>query len=521
MNASRPILAIIAVLSLAGPAHAAPGNNNTPQGVQTATTVQQLDEQVLGLARPSETTNSNRCGARFSQLLAAGDHPLFDRLPTETRRLVLRVAIGCSRRDPPPKAVSLIQRLEPLAVTPYELADANQVLMEDAQRRKDMPDGARRLIRIIDADASRVAGWWPPYLNQFINGEGVRDNPDIAIPLLQRLTAMTWRDSDSRSAAKNYWAGRYGELLIDRGDLAGAQRVLSGMEDTGLWMTVAQDRRYAPLWAGFQSAGRFDWRKSVEGELADNAARRAENPGQLVLVYQALQLLRQLQRYEEAIALGQTWRQRIKDGETFEDGEEYANWVLNELAYALYDTGKLADGETVFLESIEVGEAGTLSVSQRINWAERLNLMGRPLEAIAVLETLSPAGASPYGKMWASAGLVCALSQTGGEGLATELNSMRPRWKDNPSAMTQALVCAGLLDEAAALYVKRLQSPKLRADALKAFRVVLPPPAPTPRQVELERRRLTVLKRPEVQAALGAVGRAIDLPLAGAYWGSI
>ncbi|MDP1738325.1 MAG: hypothetical protein Q8L23_12915 [Caulobacter sp.] len=515
------VLAAVAVLLLTGPALARQSNSNTPPGATTATTVEQLDEQVRGLVTPSVNINSSRCGPTFNRLLAAGDNPLFDRLPIETRRLVLRVATGCSRRDPPPRAVALIRRLEPLAEAPDQVADANQILMEEAQKRKDMVEGARRLIRIIDADPDRVAGWWPPYLNQFINGEGVRDNPDIAIPLLQRLTAMTWRDSDSRSAATNYWAGRYGELLIDRGDVAGAQRVLAGMENTQLWMTVAQDRRYASLWAGFQSAGRFDWRKSVESELTANVARRAEKPKQLVLVYEALQLLRQLQRYDDAIALGQAWRARIKDGETFEDGEKYANWVLNELAYALYDTGRSVDGETVFLESIEVGEAGTRSVSQRINWAERLNTMGRPLEALAVLETLSPAGASPYGEMWASAGRVCALSQTGGEGTATALNTMRPRWQDNPSALTQALVCAGLLDEAAALYVKRLQSPKHRADVLEAFRVVLPPPTLTPRQVELERRRLTVLNRPDVQAALAAVGRAIDLPLAGAYWGSI
>lgn len=490
-------------------------------GGAQASDVQQLNGKVLSLVTPLLEANSAQCGKAFDPLFAATDDPSFGRLPLETRRKVLTATVACSRRVASARAASIVRELEPLAASPSEQGDANEVLMEEAARRSDFPEASRRLIRLMDIEPARVARWWPPYLGQIVYGKGVSDDAALSLALFKGLTTLNWVDPDSRLAAQNGWARRYADLLADSGDLAGARAAMAKMDDAALWMEVAQDGRYRTLWPAFEAEGRFDWRKQTELELGQVMARRSADPAKLKSVYDVIQLLRQLQRYDDAIATGQTYRARIKAGEAFGDTARYGNWVLNELAYALLDVGRTAEAEEVFLESIEIGEHGSPSVSQRINWAEKLDILGRPREAMDILKAVQPEGASPYGKMWNDAEMVCALSQTGGDGLETLLASMRSRWDDNPAALTQALICADRPDEAAALYIRRLGSPKYRSGALEAFRIVRAPPFLTPRSAELERRRRGILARDDVQKAMLAVGRGIDLPLAGAYWGSM
>jgi tetratricopeptide (TPR) repeat protein len=515
------LLAAAAGLVLVGPARSAAPSPGQRPAVESPGALLRLDSQVMALVNPTHDSNTARCDAPFNSLLIAAKDPLFDRLPAATRRSVLRVTLACVKREKSAPGLDLLRRLEPQAEGAREIGDANELLMDDDYRRGDHPGSARRLIRIIDADPTRVGGWWPRYINQIVYGEGISDDPQLSIALFQRISTLAWTDRDSAIAARNGWANRYAELLADRGDLAGAGRAIAGVDSTALWMAIAQDRRFAPLWPKLAAEGRFDWRKRAEAELTGNLTRRAEEPLRLDLVQEGLQLLRQLQRHDEAIAIGQDYRRRLKAGETFAEKNRYANWLLNELAYALLDTGKVAEAEAVFLDAIAAGEQDGTAVSQRINWAEELNDLGRPNEALAILQTLDPVRTSPYGRMWADAAIACALTVTGGDGLEPLLDSMRGRRDDNPAGLTQALICANRLDEAAALYIHRLRTARRRGGVIEAFRIVLPPPVLTPREAELEQRRQTVLARPEVLAALNAVGRRIEVPLAGGYWGAI
>jgi tetratricopeptide (TPR) repeat protein len=205
-------------------------------------------------------------------------------------------------------------------------------------------------------------------------------------------------------------------------------------------------------------------------------------------------------------------------GEAFTDGDKQANWVLNELGYALGDVGRYAEAETAFKASVTVGENGGPSVSQAINWGQTLLDLERPKEALASVDNIK-GGASPYGVMWADAIRVCANAVLDPAAAKRQLEGMTAREDDNEAALTQALLCLDRQDEAAAAYIRRLASPKRRDGAISAFRVVLPPPVMTARQKEMERRKQAVLARPDVRQALEPVGRALTLPLAGSYWG--
>jgi hypothetical protein len=115
---------------------------------------------------------------------------------------------------------------------------------------------------------------------------------------------------------------------------------------------------------------------------------------------------------------------------------------------------------------------------------------------------------------------VCAAAELGNDTLvAVELNFLRSNAAENYAALQQALVCAERLDEAAALYVRRLSDPNARADALLALQDWAPDPAGLRFRDKMYERLQRIQSRAEVQAALAAVGRSREIPLSLAYWG--
>jgi hypothetical protein len=118
--------------------------------------------------------------------------------------------------------------------------------------------------------------------------------------------------------------------------------------------------------------------------------------------------------------------------------------------------------------------------------------------------------------MWLDSTRACAKAQLGDKAAAEALlESMRPRWKDNASAVSRTLLCLDAQDEAAALYVKRLEDPTERARVLSAFRTGVPAPVVSPNGKLIEARGEAVRARPEVAAALRKWGRPLTLPLSG------
>ncbi len=507
--------AITLSLAVAGAAVAAPERGPTPS-LSGPADLLRLDVEVRAALTSSHRGNTPRCGSRFDRVHSLAQRAEFDRLPASTHRLVLALALACTEGDRAKTALTLIGRLETLVTSPAEVADINEALLRLARGRGDKPEAARRLIGVIDAEPRRVAGWWSPFISPVV--AGVEDDEALSTALLQRLTSLAWEDPQSGEAARNYWAGLYAGRLLDRGDVAGARKVLSGANDPAVLIEIAEQRRFAPLWPTLEAEGRFDWRALTEAALKRRQAAAAAEPKALVHVLRIQSLLRQLQRYDEAIALGEGLQMRMLAGEAFTDGDKQANWVLNELGYALGDVGRYAEAETAFKASVTVGENGGPSVSQAINWGQTLLDLERPKEALASVDNIK-GGASPYGVMWADAIRVCANAVLDPAAAKRQLEGMTAREDDNEAALTQALLCLDRQDEAAAAYIRRLASPKRRDGAISAFRVVLPPPVMTARQKEMERRKQAVLARPDVRQALEPVGRALTLPLAGSYWG--
>jgi hypothetical protein len=186
---------------------------------------------------------------------------------------------------------------------------------------------------------------------------------------------------------------------------------------------------------------------------------------------------------------------------------------------ALADTGDIKEAEAVSIEAIGPDEARADSTDARMNWGGRLLDLARPRDVLKVLEGIDLDYVTPYGQAWIDAQKACAWSDIDPKTAEPLVESVRTQRDGNPGALSEALLCANRLDEAAALLVWRLQSPEHRAGALDPFWTARPPPVITPWLAEFNRRRLAIQARPEVQAALAKVGRPVTTPLGGDYWG--
>ncbi len=511
--------AIALSLAVVGAAPAAPERGPTPTPGRPADLLR-FDADVRALLSTAHSGNASVCGSRIGKLSAMTARAEFDRLPLDTRRLALGGALACADTgDQSPEVLALVRRLEPVAADPGALAGVNAALLDEAVAQGRSSEAARRLMVVIDNDVDRVKTWWAPFLNPIVIG--VMDDERLSRDLLRRMLAVTWEDSLSAAAARNGWALLYSGLLLDDGDQAGAESVVARADEVQTLAILAQDLRYQRLWPRLAADGRLDWRKVAEAELARRQAAAKASPNLMRLSFAVQEDLRRLERYDEAINAGQAMRKRLGDkAAPFEDRDLMAVAVLSELAMALADTGRTAEAETVFREArAEAERIGVVPVEEMLDWADRLNRQGRHAEALALLKAIPAAELTDLGAMWQGAEQICALARTDAPAAWRLLPALMVREPKGPEALQKALLCMDRRDEAAALFIQRLKQPDRRLDALGAARAVRRPPSVPAVEAALMARREAMIARPDVQKALAAVGRPIEVPLAGDLYG--
>lgn len=505
----RSVLVALSAVAALGAAFPA-----APQSIGRQMDLLRLEEQAGEILTALSDTGFKACDARRPAMKAILADPRFDRMRQEVRRPFLFSVILCSEIKDRALGLEAARRLEPLATEPMEIGAVQTIQISDALERNAMADATRRFLRLMDAQPGVVAVWTPGMVGPFT--DYLDDDPDLALSALQRITGFAWTNPASLRAARNVWALAYGWQLGDRGRVADAAKAVAGADDPRVLMYVAADRRFEQAW---EPASRFDWTRLEEATLARARTEMEASPETLAPVHDVLASLRALGRYDEAILIGQAYRARLQDGEAFDDREEQGDAVLVQLGASLLDTGDVKEAEAVFTEAIGPDDDRAGSTDARMNWAGRLLDLARPRDVLAVLEGVDLDYVTPYGKAWIDAQKACALSDIDPKTAEPLLESLRKGRDKNPGALSEALLCANRLDEAAALLVWRLQSPEHRSGALDPFWSARPPPVVTPWLAEFNRRRLAIQARPEVQAALAKVGRPVTTPLGGDYWG--
>jgi tetratricopeptide (TPR) repeat protein len=232
--------------------------------------------------------------------------------------------------------------------------------------------------------------------------------------------------------------------------------------------------------------------------------------------------LRALGRLDEAIQVGEAFRARIQDGEAFEDGQSQSDDVLIGLGQALFEAGRYPEAEAVFREAVSLGEpedSGEVAVDARLALASRLLDLAKPRDALAALEPIGEKQVTPYGRLWVDSQRACAQAELDPKTAAATIVALEKGRKENPAALSQALICTNRLAEASALMIERLRDPRHRAGALDPYWVTRGPEKVPAWLAEFERRRQKMLNDPAVLAALEVAGRKVEAPLAGDYWG--
>jgi len=454
------------------------------------------------------------CEAKLPDLRKIMADPRFDRMRTEVRRPFLFSVILCSEIKDRPLGLTAARKLEPIAVEPMEVGAVQTIQISDALERDAMADATRRFLTLLDAQPEVVATWRPGMISAFT--DYIDDDPALALKSLERITAFAWTEPESQRAARNEWGLAYGWQLGDRGRLADAARAVEKADEARVLMYVAADRRFSAAW---EVPGRFDWTALEEASEARSRAAMEATPERLAPVRDLLASLRALGRYDEAILIGQAFRARLQDGEEFKDQQEQSDWILILLGHSLLDTGDFKEAEAVFTEAIGPESDRGESTDARMNWAGRLLDLSRPGDVLAVLDGVDRDYVTPFGEAWIDSQRACAQVTLDPRAAAATIETLRKTREDNPGALSQALICANRLDEAAELLIWRLQTPEHRSGALDPFWTAKAPPVVPPWLAEFERRRQALIARPDVQAAMAKVGRPVVTPLAGDYWG--
>jgi hypothetical protein len=156
---------------------------------------------------------------------------------------------------------------------------------------------------------------------------------------------------------------------------------------------------------------------------------------------------------------------------------------------------------------VQAKESGEPNVSQLINLAEAQIWFGKPADALKTLQPFEKSmPVSPYGELEMRMARGCAQSLAGNKAAAeADRAYIAAREKEHPEALTDLLMCLGDVDGAAAAFIRRLDDPARRLDALVQLSDYdpLPPAVPVnPLFAHLD----SIRQRPDVKAAIARAG---------------
>jgi tetratricopeptide (TPR) repeat protein len=325
--------------------------------------------------------------------------------------------------------------------------------------------------------------------------------------LMEDLLDADWKPKEPSNDWSQPWL-RHAARLLDRGDVERAGKAMARVTAPESLMAARADHRFAPLLR--KDPARFDL---AGAHAARIAARRAEvqaKPRQLAAVNVLAMALLAADR--DAETLTTTRAALARPADAWDDPHERA-WTFDIQARALRDLGRADEALAAWREAALVDQGDRGNISQILNLADALLELGHPAETLALLDRLQPDQVSGYGRMVAADLAVCARVQTNDPpGLERALAALAADRDAAPSLELGGLLCAGRTDAAAASLIAQLKDPDTRLEALADVQDYPADPAATPFRREQLARRRALQARPDVRAAIAAVGRVERQP---------
>lgn len=306
----------------------------------------------------------------------------------------------------------------------------------------------------------------------------------------------------------------HARLLLERGRTPEARALVGDIDDVEAVVEMRVDRLFDPLRGEPAYEVQLDVAAAMERQLARSRAAMAANPKSMEAVYlHTMGLVKALKDAEGLAVADETLARYAEDRQSFDDGAEYKVWLINMRGYFLYGLGRSEEGRAALRESAGLEEHGELNVSNIINFGIYLINEGRASEAFELIPKIGEP--SPFGQGWIEVIRTCAGAQLDDAAAMKQgLDWFAEHEDDNPAAKARGLLCAGDVDAAAALMIRRLENRKQRKDALFALQVG---PATAEQSLPYARvireRFAKVREREDVRAAVEKVGRIETLPV--------
>lgn len=346
---------------------------------------------------------------------------------------------------------------------------------------------------LVNIDASEV------YRLQARLPDGSREKLDF----LQTLFDAKW--DDPGGDASFLWR-QLALMRLERGEVDAARAVTRRIVHPGIIIAMRSDKRFDPLVD--RGAWAFNPERAAERAIEVLRAKVDGRPDDLDAKVQLTYALLDAGDHAGTIrladaALATTSPEREDDGTR----SEAQAWLLNNRAVALYRLGRtqeaLADMERARRQPKTRGP----NINQTLNLGELHCASGRAEDARRMADAIEGGAVSDYGRMFQARVRLCAawLLQDA-KGMQRAFETIRKGRTHGESIHLDALMMLGRLDEAAQALIALLDSPKERADILRAlqqYREV----EPTPTLARLRAQRDALLARDDVKAAIERVGR--------------
>ncbi len=258
------------------------------------------------------------------------------------------------------------------------------------------------------------------------------------------------------------------EILVKRGDFAGAAELIRYIDEPQLIENLLIQRRYEQLWPAIENHAGPQLSKVRTSSVRSAERAMAESPGDTAKLQILAGALRHAGRLDEAIAL-QSNLPATRDA--MSKADESTGWVVNEIALAMHQAGRADEADELFARLNEAAiENDHWIVSMKINRLELLVTDGKFGQALPLIEPTAKAKGSAYAEQLVRRLRYCTMSGLGRQAEATALlPDLLAHAKDAPAATIDGLICAGELDQAEKLVLESLGDEKFHSDFVRSL----------------------------------------------------
>jgi hypothetical protein len=330
------------------------------------------------------------------------------------------------------------------------------------------------------------------------------------VDLLSSLYAARFRYL-GRLEPSEFWQ-ELAQALAAQGNQMKAVEVASRITNVDILIMLKADRRYEHL----LEANPF--RDDVKSALAHDLQILREltrlAPRNSLLFNTLVRYLDRAERHEELLVVtGELLDRaaRLPRNTTLFDDPTGLAWVSDARARAFWRLGQWDAAIAEMRRGAEFPGYATRNVSQALNLTYFLCQLGRTAElrsAMAKVGTTAPYGALQYNHR-----RFCLAQLQGDEGgVRRAIAYLQSHQEDGLDVYADALIQSGDLDGAAALFIRRLKDEQLRQQALwelTRFHVG----TETEREALARARARALIERPDVRAAIDAVGHVSEYDL--------